>query len=255
MKFLHVFDTAGFAAQLSTFDTENTHDILQLKQLDPFGFAEYYNGTTQFFDDAVGVISKMKGIYNEYDHIIFNDFPEFIGEVKEHPSLSVLYHGSSLRQKPYRKEDDLAHRVFVSDIDLKQYRPNANYIDCPVDRELFSTRKCGTGTVLHLREYHHQTWLDSEYPDMLIDVNVVFKQKPFCTYKDMPEQLSLYNTYLDVRWNYSHPPKLINAISATALQMLSIGGNVMDNDYNLITSFDDKHDAKNVTKEFLKEYE
>ena len=197
----------------------------------------------------------MKEVYNDYDHIIFNDFPECIDQVKDHPSLSVIYHGSSLRQKPDRKEDLIAHRVFVTDEDLIPFRPDAKYQVFPVDRELFSTRKCGTGTVLHLRNYHHPTWLDSDYPSMLLDVNVIFKGKPFCKYADMPNELAKYDTYLDVRWNYSHPPKLIEAISVTALQMLSIGGNVMDNDYNLITSFDDKFDIKNMLKEFMIEFE
>ncbi len=254
MKFLHIFDTGGFGALLGTKDKHNTHDVLQLKQFDPFGFAEYYKGTTTFFDDAVGVISKMKEIYNDYDHIIFNDLPQSIDQVEDHPSLSVIYHGSSLRESPDRKEDLTAHRVFVSDEDLIPLRPDAKYLKCPIDRELFSTRKCGTGTVLHLRDYHKKTYQDSEYPDMLIDVNVIFKGKPFCKYVDMPNELAKYNTYLDVRWNYKHPPKLIECISATALQMLSIGGNVMDNDYNLITSFDDKFDIKNMLKEFLIEF-
>jgi len=255
MRFLHVFDTAGFSAQLSYIDKDNKHDILQLRQLDPTGFSEYYEGTTRLFNDAFVLIAYAKDIQDYYDHIIFNDFPDMISQFSGHPSKTIMYHGSSLRQNPDRKEDLQAQRVMVSDKDLIPIRPKATYVYSPVDRELFSTRKCGTGTVIHLRDYHHPTWLKSEYPDMLIDVNVIFKGKPFCNYKEMPEQLGLYDTYLDVRWDYHKPPNLIMCPSGTALQMLSIGGKVMDNEYNLITSFPEENDLVNVHKRFIKQYE
>jgi len=254
MKFLHVFDTGGFGAVMAGAGSD-THEVLQLNQFDTFGFAEYYKGTTEFFERPQELITKAVAIQDQYDHIIFNDFPDAIDQFKSHPSKTVIYHGSSLRQNPGRKEDLKADLVIVDDIDLCSLRPDAQYMPFPIDRELFSPRECGEGMILHLRPHGMTPWLESDYPHMFNDLKIILKGKPFCKYVDFPAHLALYETYLEVRWDFFHPPHLIMSISCTGLEMLSIGGNVMDNEYNMITSFPEEHDLVNLYKEFQSYYE
>ncbi len=76
-------------------------------------------------------------------------------------------------------------------------------------------------------------------------------QKPI-SYKEMPQFLRNYETYVDVRYVNG---KILRDLSSTAIQSLACGLNVLDYNLNYRVMLPHEHEPKNVAAKVLNLYE
>ena len=144
MKFLHVFDTAGTASLLNKHLRIMGHDstILQLRQLDPFGFGDFYKNTIYFTADS-SLVSYARTIEDEFDHVIVHDYAQHLQSFRD---PCVFYHGSTLKHVFWKTDiDKKCKKIFLMMPHMIKYRPDGIPFDILVDRDHFSPRKTGTG--------------------------------------------------------------------------------------------------------------
>ena len=256
-RFMHLFSMAGMAEQMCKYGAGDK--VLQLDNLDPFGFAEHY-GVTEKFSDINDLISRAIELEPEYDYVIIHDFADF----KHHftPSKIIfVFHGSKLRnmaQKDIEKYSEWP--CYVTTQDLLEYMPKASYLPNMVDLELFYDDIYDvedTRTYLCINRKrdrkHIEKTIRMRYPDIeyleRTEGNII-------RYTDMPDFLSQYTDYVDWKFDYSDPPLSLPNPSCTGLQALALGMDVHDKDGNLLDrNLLIVHGAKYVVERFLQNYD
>lgn len=247
MKFLHVFDTAGVAAILSNELRQMGHqsDVLQLNQLDPFGFGEYY-GNTSFCGTESELINRATSIGSKYDHVIVHDYAQHLSRFR---NPIIWYHGSMLKHIFANTDIDRnVEKIFVTMPHLTKFRPNAVPMHIPVDTQLFSPRPLGVGK-LCITSKRFYDMMKKELPK---DVDIRSRDDKIVPYKDMPNYLSMWAEYVERRYDYAHPPQPIDDLSSTALQCLALGMKVTmwDKTYSVLPY---QSDSKYFAERFIKE--
>ncbi len=259
MNILQLFDMAGVGAILGNEFKKMGHSSisLQLKQLDPFGFGEYY-GNTLYFDDLASLMNMKERVIYESDVVILHDYCEILPELEEKP-VFMVYHGSKLRENRGKPLDDRrAKKVFVTTDDLLAFKPDASLLDVPVDLDLFKNQHQSVrfGTLIMNRGR------DRKYIENLLQQNGFFgydyydRQKDgIIPYNKMPDFLNKYDNYLDFKFDYARPtPNLLPRPSLTGLQALACGLRVFGPsgmlDKELLLS---KHNSVVVARKCLQE--
>jgi len=242
MKILSVFDCAGVASLYST-QIKGSH-VIQHRGLDPFEIGDFYNNTT-FCKDINGVIEAAQDCYMDYDRIIINDMPDILPVFHDHNDVSIIYHGSRLRQNPDRCENKSAKRVFVMQEDLIPLKKECIFLPIPVDTNHFHPTDVDSyDTPLSISKTRLIPILEELTNGVIYHDRDKFPLK----YRDMPSLLAKHRFYDDMRVDYSHPPKIIKSLSSTAYQALSMGKSVIDWNRDIITEFPEQHNLKNTAR-------
>lgn len=218
MKFLDVFDTAGTASLLGRDLTDMGHEVkvLQLRQLDPFGFGDYYKNV-EWFDTAEQLIARAKQLESWADHITVHDFAQYLTRFK---TPNIFYHGSMLKHTFAETDIDRdCKRVFLMMPHMIKYRPMGTAFDILIDTKLFTPRPLGKSKLCITNERNLKLTKDS----LPLDVGIRVRENCIIPYGQMPDFLANYGEYWEARYDYAHPPQPIPDMSGTALQCLAMG--------------------------------
>lgn len=244
MRVLHIGSTAGVAEMLCKEDDL----VLQLEDLDKYGFGDFYKKTI-IFKDPDNLIHHAKGIENLYDYVIIHDLVEFENEFR---NPIMFWHGSKLRQLKY-----WAKTCFVSTPDLLKYCDHAYYIPQPIDLDLFKPRE-GLEREFNemsiVRGYNHED-LKSRIHQKFPYCHIVNRSDDFTQYENMPYILNHIKNYIEAKYTYDRPPKLLPSSqwSCTALQAKACDCTVTHLDGTLLPKELLKlHDRKVVMEKFRK---
>lgn len=255
-RFLHLFSMAGIAEMMCKYGAGDK--VLQLDNLDPFGFTEHY-GVTEKFSDVNDLIRRAIELEPEYDYVIIHDFVEF----KYHftPSkLIFVFHGSKLRNMAQKDIDKYSKwPCYITTQDLWEQMPNATYLPNMVDLELFYDIKYEPEekrTYLCINRKNDRKFIEKRIRERYPDIEYFERNNNnFIRYQDMPDFLTQYTDYVDIKFTYDDPPRTLPYPSCTGLQALALGMDVHDKDGNLL---DRKllivHGAKYVVERFLKDW-
>jgi len=249
MKILNVFDTAGVGAIFGKYHDGIT--TLQTTQLDKFHIDSYYTNTI-IYPDSNKLLDDAKQVQDNYDHIVIHDQTVALEQFSRHPSVTMFHHGGVLRGSGGECEDRKAHRVFVSTPDLMHWRQTAIHIPAPIDTDLFWNNGTGNGGLMINRERNKEI-IEKCVANRIGGVIYRVRDNQYITYENMPNLLRQYNFYVDTKWDYSHPPKLIhNALSTTALQALACGLIVYDSEFLSNVGLPKQNRGHNATEYFIK---
>lgn len=257
MRILHFSSMAGIGEILSNEANKLGHNslVIQKRDLDPFGFGDYY-GNTVYVDALDKYVQLLFESSRESDVVIVHDWIEFLDEI-ECKNIFVYFHGSKLRTLPPEQIDEISKKVkgiILSTPDLLQYCPKGFVLSQPVDYELFYDKKAP--------RYIEELTINRKYNREIIEP-IIKEKYPNCvyvernnmniiSYEKMPDRLNGIKKYIDWKFDYSKPPKTVDAYSTTAIQALACGCKV----YNylgkkLSKTLLTKHDSKIVVQEFL----
>lgn len=252
MKILHISSMAGIAEILSR---DRPNDIIfQVRDLDKFGFGDYY-GKTHYFMDYEDLITTANRIQDDFDKIIIHDFIEFLPEFPEH-KVVIYFHGSKLRVIQEDQKDELKdYRVILTNKELLEYYPEGMVVPQPIDLELFTEHKLNQRDIEYLsiqRGYQFEKLRDltlTQYPKC----KVLNRNENIEPYQRMPIILNSCKNYIDVKWDYSKPePKPLPDPSCTGLQALACGCRVFSHNHKEFPkSLLKRHDSKIIVERFL----
>jgi len=260
MKILHFFDCAGIGALLSheldNFGVQSK--VIQLSPFDPFGFGGYYHNTT-YYNHSNELIYYAQKVMRDQDWIILHDAPEYLDLFTDtQANCAVYYHGSRLRHSfsDFRKIDETAEKIFLSTNDLLEYRPNGIVIPQPIDTQLFrdvTPQKNQAMLMIQRRRDREEIekYARSRFPNILYrerDNNIIY-------YGDMPKLLSQFGSYLDIKFTYDQPIRVIPNMSLTGLQALSCGLTVYDHKFDPHVGLPSENDSQTTALRFLSELE
>lgn len=236
--------------------------VLQLENLDTFGFGDFY-GVTEHFPNTGELILRAIQLEPEYDHIIVHDYPEMIIDIPEH-KLVYIFHGTKLRSMSKEDKDYITKSgipVYVTTVDLMDEIPST-YLPNPVDLEHFVDADI-------IKVYLDGEWvcINRSYQRAFIEKKIKDKypktvyyernSSSIIDYSDMPHFLEQFEHYVDWKFTYDKPdPVTVHAISCTGLQAMAVGCTVHDGngevtDRKLLAI----HDARRVVQRFLKDYD
>lgn len=253
---LHLFSMAGVAEIMCKYGAGDK--VLQLKQLDPFGFHSFY-GVTEMFDDLKDLIKRANELSREYDKIIIHDYSEL--RLEFHKSKVILiFHGTKLRQMPESERKQLEnYPCYVTTSDLLPL-VKSNLLLVPIDLDHFknSNIEHDENTWIAINRSYQRDFIEKDIKSIYPKVRYYERNaQNIIDYEDMPHFLEQFGNYVDMKYTYDKPePKYIDVHSSTGLQALAMGcklwnkfGEVKEPLLLLI------HDGKRVTERFLKDFE
>jgi len=247
VKILNIFDTAGIGAIFGKY-----HDgivTVQRRALDKFHIDSYYTNVV-LYDDMTTMINQAAIDQDDFDHIVIHDIYSTLPAFSRHPSVTMFHHGSTLRGNP-ELEDRKAHRVFVSTPDLIHYRQTAIHIPSPIDTDLFSNEGIGTGGLM-INRMRDKELIEEHVAHFMKGVEYRVRDTQYRSYENMPDLLRQYSFYVDNKYTYEHPPRLLNVMSTTALQALSCGLTVYDSKFEPKVGLPRKNEGRIATDYFIK---
>lgn len=253
VKILHIFSMAGVGELLSKELGES--QVLQTVGLDNFGFGRHY-GNTKYFGDALETIYHAKQIEGYYDRIIIHDYNEFINDFPKEKTY-IYFHGSKLRSLDSQTLAGLSDRVsgvLLSTPDLKQYCPEGTVIGQPVDLEMFYNK--------HISREYEWVAIQRGYQLDEITKDITYqypktevrdRNNPITPYRAMPITLNEIENYVDIKHDYSTPPKIVDQYSITGLQALACGCRVHISNHRMLSkTLLKEHDSKIIAQRFKK---
>jgi len=250
---------AGVAEILSKESNLLGHEshVIQKRDLDPFGFGDYYK-TDIYVDKLDTFVEALNSGSKMVDVVILHDWVEFIEEI-ECDNIFIFFHGSKLRSMPYKQVENVsrfAKGIFVSTPDLLEQVRYGHHLPAPVDLDLFKDRgESRSWNQLTINRKYQREYIENEikkvYPECVYYERSMGKPM---NYGIMPEVLNKWKSYVDMKYDYSNPePKLLDVYSTTAVQALACGCDVYNGKKKkLPKSLVKTHDSKRVAKEFLK---
>ena len=254
---LHIWDQAGVGCVIAKYQRKLGLESFVIKRdgFDPFGIMNFYNQKT--FRTLFGfqflktVIKKSKDFDILHVHDLFQLLPDL---KKRYPKKKIIlhYHGTKLRTTSRSKRIEFeknADSVLVSTPDLLSFS-DAKYLPNPVDTEHFSSRNIQKNNLalcfLFSNNSEHELVKELEKHEIKVNLNCVNrKQKPIF-YQDMPNFLSNYEYYVDIKFIYDNKPAA--ALSMTGLQALSLGMKVINYNYEVLNSLPNQHEPKRVVE-------
>ena len=247
MKILNVFDCAGMGAIFS-HELDNGSKVIQLRQLDPFGFGDFYKNT-DYYNTIGDVLTNAYEVCQDYDRVVIWDMPDDIPAFNDHPDVTIFYCGSRLRNSPQTCNDHQAKRAFLTSEDLIQYKPKGIFIPIGVDRNHFKPMPSDIYDEVPFKIT--KTYFLSRLNEMRSGIKMHDRDKDPINYRDMPKILNQHRFYDDLKIDTAKPPKPLPFLSGTALQALACGKTVIDWKRDIITEFPEQHDSETAAKNFM----
>jgi hypothetical protein len=264
LNVLHIWDQAGVACILAREHRKMGYDVTILKRAgyDPFEIFKFYG---ELMLDMRGG-AYLKYVLKEakkYDLVHVHSLYRVVPDLKrKYPDKKIIleYHGSELRGKrdgdPTRKEaENKADAILVSTPDLLEFVRNAKYIPNPVDTEHFKP----DSTIANNRAFmFKRSIIDTDWVfDYLkknnidTDVEVVDRDSTPIAYKCVPSFLKQYGIYVDIRYISGI---LLSGLSKTALESLSCGLRVLNNELKYLQGLPEEHRPQVAANKMLDVY-
>jgi hypothetical protein len=257
IKVFHVWDTSGVASIIARYmdkkyKTKST--VIMRKIYDPYGLTPQRSLTNS---KARIFMWKSMIMARNFDLIHLHDFDDIIPQLRSFfPKKPIIlsYYGSKIRgQWEQRKQFwSKADKVLVSTPDLLDDAPeNVIHVPCPIDTELFFS--CGEhkeGTAFHF-SYDADDLAERYAKNYSLNLTVHDRNKEPIPYSKMPEVLSCYEYYVDVKRVYG---KLIKALSKTALEALACGTKVIKWDGEITPKLPPDHSPELVVDKIWEIY-
>lgn len=226
MKILHIGNTAGVASTLAKYvnrQFEAICDVITLKSFDPFGVTVY----GQLWDCPTWLF-KVKSVLkaHKYDIIHVHSLEgigKFIKKVYPYKKLVMHFHGSDIRGKWREKEHywKKADAILVSTEDLLEDAPSeALYLPNPVDTELFYPRQAHERGTAFTFSYNADDLAKKMAASHNLKLTIHNRNINPILHTELPNVLSLYEYYIDVR---RLDGKIIKNLSKTSLEALACG--------------------------------
>ena len=254
MRVLHLWEWAGIASILSHYLRQRGHESIVLKSQDYFGYLPFY-GQSLLHGSSSTCIERAMQIGKSFDVIHVHAIPRAVFQLrKAYPNKKIImhYHGSEARGGNSKFYDDVRSKVdhvFVSTKDLQEYVGKSEWLPNIVDTDHFKLRYIGKGEgclAIYSGKFKQKD-AENIISKMDMHVELVRRQLESATpYKDMPKRLRKYNTYLDL--------KVVNELSTTALQALSLGLKVIKAKGEVVTKFPEQHSPEKVINRLLEVY-
>lgn len=274
LDILHVWDTAGVGSILCKWQRKLGHrsSVLARSMFDPFGISRYYGSTTvdggpELFFIKAHLMAVQAEVLHIHDLVRLLSWWRRLHICKR---IVLHEHGSRTRDTPPDVRAPLERyvdHILVAMPEMLEYghTKQPTYLPIPIDTDLFMPRNIpqnNKGLVLMQRSQTKQETLrlleNHGYGDVNWDCVVrgnklVYGGRRNSLYQDMPEMLSQYQYYADIRIVNG---TLLRDYSSTALQAMSIGLDVTGGpDYNIHNKLPDIHRPENVVATLNDVYE
>lgn len=246
LDILHIGNTAAVGSTLARWMGGS---VICRNRADPWGLT-YYGGRT--VNDLIFVLYPLV-LGGRFDvlHVHYDDFLLLPLDLRFRDiSLVMHYHGSDIRGRWDEKEKfwSRADAVLVSTRDLLEGAPSrAVYLPNPVETEFFFDREAhipGSGLCF---SYGGDGLARRFARDLGVELDICERTVPFL---DMPDLLSRYEYYFDVR-----RPDLRSFLSKTGLEALACGCKVVRGDGEVfVDGLPPVHEPRYVARKLSKIY-
>jgi len=263
LKILHVWDQAGVACTLAKYQQKLGHisTVIKRQGFDNFGILEFYGQKSHKTWSGDKFLKLATKEAENYDVIHIHDLVELVPRVKKNfknKKIILHYHGSKLRKTPSdkRKEaENSANAILLSTPDLSRFADGI-YVHNPVDVEHFSSRNIVQNnkalSLMSKTENAEELRNFLQENELKVDLNSIPRYEKPVLYRNMPQFLSNYEYYLDVKLIYDHDP--MPALGLTGLQSLALGLKVINFEGKIKEGLPEYHKPENVVKEVMKCY-
>ena len=218
--------------------------VLVRRRLDPFGFAEAYEGARYVFPDraaTVNALALLLSLAHDVVHVHGADEVAYSVKLVNRRARVVLhYHGTRIRGRwrERRKFWRAADLILVSTPDLLEGAPDGVvYVPNPVDTELFRPlvppeEREPRGLLIVKWGRRHQFRHLKPVADELasrygIEYDVHFSDLEPIRYLDMPKVLNRYEWFIDLHHGWGEEDRVLGFLSLTGLQALACGCKVI----------------------------
>lgn len=231
MKILFIGDICGIASLQRKYLKQLygiEGNVVQRVRYDLGGVSQFYKATMKGSSNSLKTYSISQSLVHDVVHVhAYDTLVRWVKWLARKP-IVLQYHGSDIRWRREEKRKYYKHadQIIVSTPDLLEDMPEATYLPNPVDTELFVPRKkkfC-LGTAFHFlydaddyaKEFTETYSLSLVTHDRSVDP---------IPYYEMPQVLSKYEYYVDVRRSNG---KIVECLSRTALEALACGVKVIN---------------------------
>ena len=282
VRVLHVGDASGISHVLAKYQNRMPGyraDVILRERGDGRGLATYYNeqgwrrvpihrsplwkrARSRRYAIATRFVDIVNREAKNYDVVHIHVNAEIVPPVRRrHPRKRIVlhHHGDRLRMEPRASLEPYerhADKVLVSTPDLREYGGH-EWLPNPVDIDLFSRRdvsRNGRGLYLLLGGEPADTKVRL-IKESGIGIGWVLRDTTHSPVKhvDMPLLLSSYEYYIDIKW--LPIGKVMEALSATGLQALSVGCKVVDHGFAVREGLPAEHSPEAVVAKLDRHYE
>ena len=262
-KILHIWDQAAVSCTLAKFQRKLNYETQVIKRagFDPFGIINFYGEKEvkpKFRNNFYKVALKKA---QNYDIIHIHDLFELVPKMRRrfiNKAIILHYHGTILRNthQSVREESEcLANKVLVSTPDLKQF-VDGIYLPNPVDTEHFSPRisKKNNKAICIMSSSENEQVVEKLLYDKNFDMEIDFmsREKQPISYSAMPDFLSNYEYFVDLKLIYEGKPAPVFAM--LGLQALSLGLKVINYKFKVKNNLPIEHKPENVVNQLIHIY-
>jgi len=245
---LHVWNTAGVASVIAKFtDREfgTSSTVITRKAVDRVGLTTY---GTAYPDGAERFFARALWMARPADLVHVHSLDRVVPWIKGLYSKPIVmhYHGTDIEGRWREKEGrwSKANYIAVSTPNLLEGAPpNALYVPNPVDTDLFKPNPSERDPNSAV-SFRYGMDAEAEAVAKKLGLNLVMLERWSMRYDQMPQTLSRYAYYVDMR----KPPEHVVArsVGKAALEALAIGCKVIDWEGRIIEGFPAEHDPEAV---------
>jgi len=264
MKILNIWEIGGDSCLIAKILRQRGHsfEILKRDGYDPFDIMKYYGEITLSISGYEFLKLCVKRA-NHVDVIHVHDIFQIIPQIRkkyDKKKIILHYHGSKLRNTSLSERieaEKSADSILVSTQDLldNNFAKEAHHVPNPIDTELFVRKKVPkeNRALIILKTGNTRSQIEDILQKNNIKINFddrSRKEKPI-KYKEMPNLLSKYTTYLDL---HILDGQIVNGVSNTAHQAMAMGLNVLTYKMKFVNTLPEENIPKNVANFMEKLY-
>jgi len=247
-KILHVWNTAGVASIIARFTDRQfgtSSTVITRKAADRVGLTTY---GTAYPDGAARFFSRALWMSRSADVVHVHSLDRVVPWLKWLYSKPVVmhYHGTDIEGRWREKKGrwSRADYVAVSTPNLLEGAPsNAVHIPNPVDTDLFRPMP-GDRDPNSALSFRYGMDAEAEAIARKLGLNLVLLERWSVRYEQMPQTLSRYGYYIDMRKPPDH--RVARSVGKAALEALACGLKVIDWEGHVIEAFPEGHAPKSV---------
>jgi glycosyltransferase involved in cell wall biosynthesis len=247
-KVLHVWNTAGVASVIAKFTDRQfgtASTVITRKAADRVGLTNY---GTAYPDGAAHFFARALWMARSADLVHVHSLDRVVPWLRRFYSKPVVvhYHGTDIEGRWQEKEArwKKAQYIAVSTPNLLEGAPpNAVFVPNPVDTDLFRPLQGGREPDSAVT-FRYGMDADAQAIAKKLGLNLVMLDRWTVRYEQMPQTLSGYAYYIDLR----KPPEhmVARSVGKAALEALACGCKVVDWEGRIIEGFPADHDPKSI---------
>ena len=247
-RILHVWNTAGVASVIAKFSDREfgtSSTVITRRGADRAGLTNY---GTAYRDGAARFFARALWMSRSADLVHVHSLDRVVPWLRRLYSKPVVmhYHGTDIEGRWREKEGrwGRAQYIAVSTPNLLEGAPpRAVYIPNPVDTDLFRPIP-GVRDPNSAVSFRYGMDAEAEAVAKKHGLNLVMLERWSVRYDQMPQTLSKFAYYIDMR---KPPDRMVaRSVGKAALEALATGCKVIDWEGRVIESFPAEHDAKSV---------